>query len=402
MSTETSVLTPSAAVRRGVSRQALLILALYSLAHFSIDLYSGAIGVLQPLLISKLSLTLTQAGLLGGVLAFSSSVTQPLYGYLSDRYRSRLFSCLAPAVAAVFICALAVAPSYGAGLLMAVLGGTGVSAFHPQGSSWAAAAFRTHRAKWMAVFISSGTLGIALSPALFSQWIVRLGFDTLLWAALPGVAVSLVMLGAVRPPHEISTAPVRPGFDWAPLRAVWRPLSILYGTVFVRSAVQVTYAQFLALYLHRERGYRLEDAALALTLYLTAGAVGGFVGGPLSDRFGLRRVIMLSFALSVPFILVFFITDSPAGILSLAAGGMILLFTIPVNVTAAQDLVPHQGAVVSALMMGFAWGTAGMIFIPLTGWFAELTSLHAAMAALLVFPVIGFVLTRRLPKEFGR
>jgi hypothetical protein len=43
-----------------------------------------------------------------------------------------------------------------------------------------------------------------------------------------------------------------------------------------------------------------------------------------------------------------------------------------------------------------------MVFIPLTGWLAELTSLHAAMAALLIFPVIGFVLIRRLPKEFGR
>jgi FSR family fosmidomycin resistance protein-like MFS transporter len=379
------------------------MLVLYSFAHFSIDLYSGAIGVLQPALISKLSFTLTQAGFLGGLLAFSSSVTQPFYGYLSDRFRSRLFSCLAPAVAGTFICGLAAAPNYAAALAMAVLGGAGVSAFHPQGSSWATATIREGRAKWMAVFISAGTLGIALSPAFFSQWITRLGFDTLHWAALPGVAVSGVMLALVRPPTLPQTAARALGFDWAPLRAAWKPLAVLYGAVYVRSIVQVTYGQFLALYLHRERGYPLQDAALVLTLYLAAGAVGGFLGGPLSDRVGPRQVIMLSFALSVPFMAVFFLTHSSViGIASLALGGLILLFTIPVNVTVAQELVPQQAGVVSALMMGFAWGTAGMIFVPLTGWFAERTSLHTAMAALLVFPLIGVMLTWRLPKEFGR
>jgi hypothetical protein len=53
---------------------------------------------------------------------------------------------------------------------------------------------------------------------------------------------------------------------------------------------------------------------------------------------------------------------------------------------------------VSALMMGFAWGTAGLVFIPLTGWVADTFSMQAAFSALIVFPLAGFLLALRLPK----
>jgi FSR family fosmidomycin resistance protein-like MFS transporter len=87
---------------------------------------------------------------------------------------------------------------------------------------------------------------------------------------------------------------------------------------------------------------------------------------------------------------------------ALILGGLVLLFTIPINVVVAQDLVPSQAGTVSALLMGFAWGTAGMIFVPLTGWLADRTSLHTALSTLLVFPAAGFFLARWLPDNLGR
>jgi hypothetical protein len=59
----------------------------------------------------------------------------------------------------------------------------------------------------------------------------------------------------------------------------------------------------------------------------------------------------------------------------------------------AQQFAPGQAGTVSALMMGFAWGMAGLIFIPLTGWFSDWTSLHVALFSLAGFPIIGFFLT---------
>jgi len=79
-------------------------------------------------------------------------------------------------------------------------------------------------------------------------------------------------------------------------------------------------------------------------------------------------------------------------------GGLVLLFTIPVNVVMAQQLAPSQTGTVSALMMGFAWGTAGLLFIPLTGWISDHFSMQAAFTGLVFFPLIGFALALKLPK----
>ncbi|MEJ5369084.1 MAG: MFS transporter [Bryobacteraceae bacterium] len=376
-----------------------MTLALLSLGHFFVDLYSGSLGVLQPFLVERLKLSLAQAGLLGGLLVFSSSVTQPLYGIFSDRFRTPLFSALGPAVAGLFILAGALAPSYGLALGLMAMGGAGVSAFHPQASSWAAAGMASHRARWMAVFISAGTLGIAVAPVFFREFIGKFGYERLLWAAAPGVMVSAACLALVRPPARKGKEPA--GYDLTPLRNTWRTLAILYFGVFFRSAVQVVFAQFLVLYLSRERGFSLHAAAYVLTAYLAGGALGGIVGGQLSAWFGPKRVIAHSFLWSAPLMSVFFLTDSPWGIPFLVAGGLVLLFTIPVNVTVAQRLVPEQAGTVSALLMGFAWGVAGMVFVPLTGWLADRTSLHTALAALLVFPVLGWLLSGRLPEDLA-
>ena len=80
-------------------------------------------------------------------------------------------------------------------------------------------------------------------------------------------------------------------------------------------------------------------------------------------------------------------------------GGVILLFTIPVNVVMAQELAPSQAGTVSALMMGFAWGMAGMVFIPIVGLrLATFSRCTRVLASLIVFPVIGFLLALKLPK----
>jgi FSR family fosmidomycin resistance protein-like MFS transporter len=372
-------------------------LVLLSCAHFFIDLYAAALGALQPLLVDRFRMSLAQAGLLGGALVFSSSVMQPAYGYLSDRFHTRLFSTLAPAVAAVFICAAALAPGYGWLMLMVCLGGAGVASFHPHASARATAGLSSARGGSMAIFICAGTLGMAVGPTYFSAIATRIGLDRTWWAALPGLLMSVVLIAFL--PNVEPAVRSGPRFDLSPLKAVWKPLVILYFLVFIRSIIQVTFAQLLPLYLHRERAFSVTDANYALSLYLIAGALGGFAGGHLSDRFGGRLVIMLSMIGCVPFLALFFLTEGWLSLIGLALGGLALLFTMPVNVVMAQELAPSQSGTVSALMMGFSWGTAGLLFIPLTGWAADLFTMHRVLTVLLVFPILGFFLAARLPRH---
>ncbi|MDP8980127.1 MAG: MFS transporter [Acidobacteriota bacterium] len=379
-----------------IAQAGFLGLILFSLGHFFIDLYSAALGTFQPVLGDRLGLSLTQAGILGGMMGLSSSVMQPVWGFLSDRFHTRLFSALAPAVAGIFISALGIAPSFGWLIFLVVLGGMGIASFHPQASARATLGLAGNRGRWMAIFISAGTLGLAFGPTYFSTWLTLAGPLRTCWAAIPGVLITVLLL-VMLPVHDPPAGP-RQRYEWRPLAAVWKPLTVLYFLVFIRSVVQVVFSQFLPLYLHRERGFTIADASYSLSLYLAFGAVGGFLGGHMADRFGGRKVIMISMIGCLPFLALFFLTGGALSILGLALTGLVLLFTIPVNVVMAQELVPSQSGTVSALMMGFAWGMAGLIFIPLTGWLGDQITLGRALAAVAMFPAAGFLLSLKLPK----
>ncbi len=372
-------------------------LALLSIGHYFIDLYSSALGALQPLLVARYGLSLFQAGTLGGLLSFSSSMMQPLYGYLSDRLHFRGFTVLAPAVAAVFISSLGLAPGYGTLLALVLLGGVGVAAFHPQGTAHASTTFPYRRGLAMATFITSGTIGLASGPAFFSWVAGRFGLERTYWAAAPGIGMTLVLAALLPAPPRTHHTEHR--FDWAPFRPVWKPMVLLYFLVVIRSVVQITFTQFLALYFHLDRGFSVRSASYVLSLFLVAGALGGFAGGNLADRFGGRRIVMISMIGSVPFLSSFLLTRGALSLAGLFAGGLILFFTIPVNVTMAQELVPTQAGTVSALMMGFAWGMAGLAVIPAFGWSADHLGLHRSLWGVVLLPLAGFILAWLLPPD---
>jgi FSR family fosmidomycin resistance protein-like MFS transporter len=387
------------AVQPEAGRAWLIPLLLYCVGHFLVDGYQTALGTMQPLLQDRYHLSFTQAGVLAGCYLCSGHMLQPLYGFFCDRFPSRLYSALGPAIIAVFLTCIGWASGFHGLLGMVILSGIGAAAFHPQAASNAVAAITRNRGSAMALFISCGTFGMAAGPMCFSPLLTRLGLERLHLSAIPGVAITLLMVLLLPPTRQSSRG--RREFDWAPLRAVRKPMTVLFLLVLIRSVVQVTFAQFLPLYLHSARNYSISEAALSLSIYLFGGAIGSFAGGALADRYGARRVILISMIGSVPFLALFIFTQGVLSTAGLWLGGLILLFTMPVNVVLAQELVPAQAGTVSALMMGFAWGIAGLVFIPLVGWIADIWSMQAGFAVLTVFPLLGYLVGLTLPRDIG-
>ena len=104
------------------------ILAL-SIGHFIHDVYSSFLSPLLPLLIEKLSLTLTQAGFLSTIMQLPA-LLNPYIGVLADRISVRYFVILAPAMTAVPMSLIGVAPSYSSLLLLLFITGISVSIVH--------------------------------------------------------------------------------------------------------------------------------------------------------------------------------------------------------------------------------------------------------------------------------
>ena len=90
----------------------------------------------------------------------------------------------------------------------------------------------------------------------------------------------------------------------------------------------------------------------------------------------------------------------------LAAGGFLLQSTLPVNVTFGQSIAPVSAATVSSLMMGFAWGMAGLM-VPFVGMLADGIGIENTLMLMATMPLIAALLALPLPTgkqvhSFGR
>ncbi len=368
-------------------------LGLLALSHLTIDAYSSFFSPLLPLLVLKLHLSLTLVGTLVALASLSSSFAQPLFGLISDRMRRPWFVAFGPLVAALFMSALGMAPSYAALVAVLMLAGLGVAAFHPQAASLASEV-SPRRGMAMAFFVSGGTLGFSAGP-LFAVGIVgAFGLDHTWLAAIPGLVVTVLLLAwftRVRPrPRHLTRRP-----PLSALRPVLRPLALLYFAVVSRSAVSYGFMTFLPLYLHA-RGYGLGQSGLIVSLYLLLGALGGFFGGWLADRWGGRRVIVASFIGSAPLYFAFLFLPDALALPCLVVGSFVLQASLPVNVVLGQELAPQHSSTISSLLMGAAWGLGALLIGPV-GAVADHRGLRTALLTLTCLLAAGLACALSLP-----
>ncbi len=363
-------------------------------AHFLVDNYSSMLGAFLPFLHQKLNLSLSQAGILAGMLIFSSSLMQPLYGYLADRIQHRGFAALGPGLAGLFISMLGLAPDFFTLMLLVVLGGVGIASFHPQAAAVTSEQAGDHHGYQMSIFITGGMIGYALGPIYITTIISLAGLGYSYWAALPGLLMSAYMLVYGPSPRRTEVNSDHPRFRQQ-VTTKLRPLILLYFLVVIRSILQMVFVAFLPLYFTMQ-GYTEMQASRNLTLFLLSGGTAGFLGGLLADRFGGRTVIAWSMLASFPLLMGFLLTDGLVAILLAVAGGGALLFTTPVNIVMAQKLVPQAAGTISALMMGFAWGVGGG-FVPMVGFLSDSFGLETTLIGLVFLTVPGFFVALALP-----
>jgi FSR family fosmidomycin resistance protein-like MFS transporter len=144
------------------------------------------------------------------------------------------------------------------------------------------------------------------------------------------------------------------------------------------------------------RGLSVSEAGVAVTCYLLAGSFGGLVGGPMADRFGARRVIGWSLALTAPLLLLATVVPGDVAYVFLILGGLFLGSTLPVNISYAHAIAPVSAGTVSSLMLGVAWGVGGMA-VPLVGAAGDAIGLAAALQVLAVVPILAALLAIALP-----
>jgi MFS transporter, FSR family, fosmidomycin resistance protein len=370
------------------------VIAVMTASHFINDNFTSLLTPLQPAITEKFGITLADTGTLVAILAFVGSVSQPLFGMLGDRVDRRLLAAAGPVLAAIGMTLMGYAPSFLILGFLIALGGIGSAIFHPSGAAFVAANSNMEkRGLFASIFSAGGTAGLALGPLTATA----LGLQGIIWLMPLGLVMGIV--------SYLLTPSSNPGSR----RAVgWRdyvdtfsgPIRTLWGISVLRSLSTVTYGSLIPFVFKGKES----DLVIAVTLavFSLASAIGGIIGGQISDRVGRTKVLRSSIGFLIPlFALLVFVTPSSIGLvpfmlLAFIVGGAANA-TIPVAVVAAQEYAPGKTATTSALMMGFSWGTAGVLY-KLVAEFAELTTPIIAMLFTVALLLPAWWLTLKLPE----
>lgn len=188
----------------------------FMLGHFTVDLYSGLLPILYALAAQRLHLDNRDIGLLALCYTAASSLSQPLFGYIADRWGGQLLAPLSLAWSSVFVSLLGLVEASALLYAGALLAGLGSGAYHPVGASNASMLVDDrHRNTAMSVYTVSGTSGYAFGPLIAALLFGALGTRGSL-AMLPlGLSVAVSLRWALRQ-FQLGLPTVRARADTAP------------------------------------------------------------------------------------------------------------------------------------------------------------------------------------------
>lgn len=379
-----------------MSRFNLKVLLILSLGHLVTDIYQGALPTTLPFIKEKLSLSYTMTGIILMMANFTSSILQPLFGFYSDKKEKPILLPIGVLAAGVGYSLLSIPESYLMILLLVVISGLGIAAYHPEGYKTAHFFTGERSVTGMAVFSVGGNFGISLGPIISIYLIHHFGFSYLPLMAIISLLCTAIIISQKntiaipRIEHERKKDLVE-----KPTLAAYIALFMITVVVIMRSWTQMGLLSYIPFYYIN---YLKGDPLLAgrlVFVYLLCGAIGTLIGSPFADKWGHRfflRLTMFLATITLPLIFIPFIQNSILLYFVLGLQGMLMISTFSVTVVMAQKLLPNKLGIASGLMVGFAIGTGG-IGVTLLGIVADNFGVPAALKSICILPLIGFILS---------
>ncbi|MDN5708813.1 MAG: MFS transporter [Planococcus sp. (in: firmicutes)] len=373
--------------------------------HLLNDSLQAVIPAMFPILEKDLGLSFTQLGLIAFALNMVASVLQPVIGFASDKKPMPYALPLGMVFSFIGIAGLAFAPEYWLILLSVIFLGFGSAVFHPEGSRVSYMAAGSRRGLSQSIYQVGGNSGQALAPLISAFILVPLGQRGaalfLFVAALGIFALSKISAWYKAQLERDKLEKVKKAVlsSLPPLtkKQVGTALTLLLLIIFARTFYITTITSFYIFHLMDNYGVTIQQGQMFIFLFLGIGAFGTFFGGPLADRIGRKRVIVLSLIVPIPLALALPYVALPVVAVILSILGFFLMLSFSVMVVYAQELVPSRIGTMSGLTVGLAFGM-GAIGAVAIGVLMDSIGVYETMIIISVLPILGLV-GLALPKD---
>jgi FSR family fosmidomycin resistance protein-like MFS transporter len=381
--------------------------ALLAVGHFTDDINQSFLPALLPMLVAVQHLSYAVAATLVLAQAISSSVVQPLIGYMADKRPLPWIAGLGLLFAGGGIAAIGFMPSYPLLFLCALLSGLGVAMWHPEAARFTNLASGPKKASGMRWFAVGGNIGFAVGPAFATLALYLAGLRGTWLAAIPVLIMGTLILRDVPRLHLLlpKTAGVKAASQ---LPDDWAAFGRLTVFASVRSMSYIGLISFTPLYFVHVVQTSPLVANMVLTAFLIAGVAGTLIGAPFADRYGRLIVIWISNGTSVLFALLLALFVTAPGPLSLALGfafafllGGALTSGAAALIVLGQDYLPNRMGTASGVTLGIAVSVGG-IFSPVLGIIGDRWGLHTSLVAIVALLTLSFILGFWMPAPAAR
>lgn len=373
------------------------IVFIITLVHFTGDFYSSFFSPLLPAFVDKLGLTLTQVGLLTGLVRLLAFMIQPVVGYLSDRYESRWFVFTGLFLAFFCIPFSGIAPNFYMLLLILCLGSLGSSMFHPATTGMVPLYSGNRTGFCLSIYNTGGTLAFALGPVFITWYVAHWGLEAMPWTGVLGLVAFLFCLKYLPRPRSENLSHL--GFFKSlkdTLGPVYKIIFLIWLVMFLRAVTGQAFMTFMPIFLV-DVGHPLPSVGLIVAFFIVAGTLSGLLAGYLADRTGFKKIFFMSYLFMAPALMLYLYLPGPWVFIGAFVAGFFVLAPLPLGVVMAQKLVPRSRAMVSSLMMGLAYGLGGAVS-PLVGGLADVYGIENVLLVTAFIPVICLVFIARFPR----
>ncbi|WP_410595603.1 MFS transporter [Amycolatopsis sp. lyj-23] len=352
------------------------------------DFYQGMVPAAVPYFMLERHFSYLGASGLALAATLGSALPQLGIGIVADRYRAAWLAPFGLSLAGVGAGLSGLATTYPVIFGMLLFSGIGVAMFHPPAGRDARLA-AGGSATGMSYFAAGGTIGFFAAPALATPALDGLGLRAMVLFLPPAVMMGFVLLRrSRRVARQVSAVSTRRTSNDRVVLFI-----ILICVEVVRSAISSGVSTFVTLYWIRYLGAGNVLGGLALAIELAGAVLGTLLGGLIGDRYGMVCAVRLgNTALPLAMIALLCCEDKYAALPLIALVGMAINIPFAVLVKLGQDYLPSRPGTATGVTLGLAV-SAGGLFLPLLGLFADHYGPRGALVALSALPVVAVVVS---------
>lgn len=370
---------------------------LITVAHFFHDVYTAFLAPLIPYLVNSMGISLSFAGLLS-VVQRIPTLLNPLVGMLAEKTKARYFVIFTPAVTAVAMSLLPVAPNKITLIILVLISGISSSFFHVPSPVMMRKVSGKKIGMGMSFYMVGGELARSMGPVAITGAVELWGLNGVTYFIPTGIIASLLLYFRLRNIAIAEDINNSAGVEYLRTFRQFLPLiSTIALILFFRAAMKSALTFYLPVFLS-SRGESIWFSNISLSILQGAGVVGTFFAGTISDKIGRRNALLIASVGAPSLFFLFIYTSGIMQMIVLVLTGLFLFATGPVFLAIVNEYKTKHHSFVNAVFMTTTF-LIGAVMVLLVGIMGDYLSLETTYKIVGAFAFLSVPFAFRIPKD---